>query len=256
MKGNTLVFSIVLLSILVASLFWFKLSTNKEIVPKTITFESQDNLLITADLYMTNKRKAPYIILFHQAGYSRGEYNSIAPRLNKMGFNCLAVDQRSGRSARGVLNNTASEARKLKIGTEYEDALPDLEASLKYVKNELKAEKIIIWGSSYSASLVFVLGEKYQDDVKGILAFSPGEYFKIENRKIEDYATNIKCPVFITSAKDETAWKSMYDKIPSVNKAYYIPEFEGIHGSTALWDTYSDNSDYWEAVTKFLETLL
>jgi dienelactone hydrolase len=255
MNKKIIIISLLLLSIMAIGLYWLSLSRNKVIPPKTITFESRDNLLITADLYMTNNKKAPYIILFHQAGYSRGEYISIAPRLNEMGFNCLAIDQRSGRSARGILNNTAIEAKKLKLGTEYQDALPDLEASLEYVKNELKAEKIIIWGSSYSAAMVFVVGDKYQDDVNGILAFSPGEYFQIENKKIEDYAKNIKCPVFITSARDETGWKSMYDKIPSVNKAYYIPDFEGQHGSSALWDNYTSNNYYWEAVNKFLETL-
>ena len=38
-----------------------------------ITFLAEDGLLITADLYEINPKK-PYILLFHQAGYSRGEY--------------------------------------------------------------------------------------------------------------------------------------------------------------------------------------
>lgn len=256
MKKKIIVFSLVVLSILAGGFYFVQQSRIKVLEPETITFESQDKLLITADLYMTNRKNAPYIILFHQADYSRGEYTSIAPELNKMGFNCLAVDQRSGRTVKGVQNKTAAEAKKLKMKTKYEDALPDLEASLKYVKNELNAKEIIVWGSSYSASLVFVLGDKYQGDVNGILAFSPGEYFKIDDRTIEDYAKNIKCPVFITSARDEIDWKSMYDKIPSDNKAYYIPEFEGKHGSSALWDSYSKSSDYWVPVNKFLKTLL
>lgn len=251
-----IILSLVLLSVLVAVFYFVKLYGNKAIEPKTITFETQDNLMISADLYMTRKQEAPYIILFHQANYSRGEYISIAPVLNKMGFNCLAVDQRSGKLVNGVRNSTAKQATALKLSTQYADALPDMEASLKYVKNELKAEKIIIWGSSYSASLVFVLGEKYPEDIKGILAFSPGEYMKVDNRMIEDYAKNNKCPVFITSAKDETEWKSMYDKIPSDNKAYYIPDFPGKHGSSALWDRYDKSSYYWENVKKFLDTLI
>lgn len=251
------VLSLVFLSALMAVFFFVQLSRVKVLEPKEVVFESEDNLMITADLYMTNKSKAPYIILFHQAGYSRGEYNSIAPVLNKMGFNCLAIDQRAGRSARGVENSTAKQAKALKLRTYYQDALPDMEASLKYIKDELKAEKIIIWGSSYSAALVFVLGEKYPEDIKGILAFSPGEYMKIEGRKIEDYAKNIKCPVFITSTQsEEEEWKPIYEKIPSESKTYYVPsDFPGHHGSSALWEDYDKSSFYWENVEKFLNTL-
>jgi len=223
--------------------------------PETVTFESRDKLTITADLYMTSKKNAPYIILFHQADYSRGEYNTIAPELNKMGFNCLAVDQRSGSNTRGVTNETAKQAKRLKMKMQYADALPDLEAALEYVKGELKAERIIVWGSSYSASLVFVLAEKHPEDIEGLLAFSPGEYMKVDGRSIEDFAKKVTCPVFITSASDETDWKTMYDKIPSENKACYIPDFPGKHGSSALWESYDKSSMYWEPVKKFLETL-
>jgi len=64
---------------------------------KTITFPSHEGVTITADLYITNEDKnIPFIVLFHQAGFSRGEYREIAPKLNKLGFNCMAIDQRSG----------------------------------------------------------------------------------------------------------------------------------------------------------------
>ncbi len=250
-----IILAMLVLSVLFTAPGCSKSSEPVALEPETVTFESRDKLPITAELYMTNKKDVPYIILFHQANYSRGEYNTIAPELNKMGFNCLAVDQRSGSSARGVVNETAKQAKRLKMKAQYADALPDLEAALEYVKGELKAEKIIVWGSSYSASLVFVLSEKYPEDIDGLLAFSPGEYMKVEGRTIEDFAVNVNCPVFITSASDETEWKAMYDKIPSENKACYIPDFPGKHGSSALWESYDKSSFYWEPVKKFLATL-
>ncbi|WP_424352380.1 hypothetical protein, partial [Lutimonas sp.] len=68
---------------------------------ETINFKASDGVTVTADLYMPHKTSAPFILLYHQAGYSRGEYLSIAPQLNAMGFNCLAVDQRSGDKVNG-----------------------------------------------------------------------------------------------------------------------------------------------------------
>jgi len=219
---------------------------------KTITFSATDGLEITADLYQIDKANAPYIILFHQAGFSRGSYRSIAPKLNELGYNCLAIDQRSGNKAYGVENETKKKAVEAKKGTKYIDAIPDVEAALTYVKNDLKSQNIIIWGSSYSASLVIYLGSKFPDQINGILAFSPGEYFKIDDKKIAELAPNITCPVFITSGKNEHGqWEEIYETIKS-EKYYFLPEEGGAHGSKALWPDKKGNEAYWKAVQDFL----
>lgn len=119
---------------------------------ETLTFPSKDGITITADLYSPNPDISPFIILFHQAGWSRGEYLEIAPKLNAMGFNCMAIDQRSGNEVNGIKNQTKIEADKLNKPTEYMDAMPDLEAAIEYVSNKYSESKLIIWGSSYSSS--------------------------------------------------------------------------------------------------------
>ena len=216
-----------------------------DVEPDTITFASKDGLTITADLYKIADENAPYIILFHQAFSSRGEYKTIAPRLNSLGFNCLAVDQRSGLYCKGIKNQTAAKARKLHFGRKYIHALPDLRASLFYVKDELKARKIIVWGSSYSSSLLFVLANEYPEDINGLLAFSPGEYFKDNDKKIMEYAASVKCPVFVTAEKKvKEQAKGIYDKVPSGNKVFLDVKK---HGSRLLWD--SKNAAWEEAVT-------
>ncbi len=218
---------------------------------ETINFTSNDGVKITADLYMTHQTDAPFIILYHQAGYSRGEYREIAPKLNELGFNCLAVDQRSGKEVNGVINQTHIEASKLDKPTEYIDAIPDLEAAYLYVKHSIKPNKIIIWGSSYSAAIVFFLGSAHYD-INGILAFSPGEYFKINGKEIKSYATKVECPVFITSAKNEyDQWKGIYTSLKK-NKSSFLPKNKGKHGSKALWVNNNGNEEYWNAVTNFL----
>jgi len=219
---------------------------------KQIEFKSVDGLLITADIYEIEDKNAPLIILFHQAGFSRGEYREIAPKLNKLGFRCLAIDQRSGEGVNGVVNETNKRALEENKATEYIHALPDLEAAVSYSKSELKANKIIIWGSSYSAALVMYLGAKYKNDIAGILAFSPGEYFKIGNQTFSSYASGITRPVFISSSKKEqSSWQAIYDAIPG-EKYFYLPESEGFHGSRALWKSKEGNEACWKAVTEFL----
>lgn len=219
---------------------------------ESIKFQAKDGVTIKADVYKIKDDNAPYILLFHQASYSRGEYREIAPKLNKLGFNCIAIDQRSGKEVNGVINETFHNAKKANKGTKYPDAFIDLETTLEYAKNELKAKKVIVWGSSYSSSLVFCLGAKYKDKVQGVLSFSPGEYFTLESKTIESYAVQVTCPVFITSAKNEQGqWQDIYDNIKS-QKAFYLPETKGFHGSKALWSSNKGHQNYWKAVEKFL----
>jgi len=243
--------------ILITQLFMFGLTVSFAQSPaETITFNSSDGITITADLYMTANSDAPYIILFHQARYSRGEYLEIAPKLNALGFNCLAIDQRSGDAVNGIINETHKRAIEKNIPTDYLDAYPDMEAALLYTKNALKANKIIIWGSSYSSALVFVLAAKNKDKVDGILSFSPGDYFKLDGKSVSDYAKKIKRPVFITSAKpEENEWRPIYQNLSSKNKSFFLPEDEGFHGSKALWEENAGNENYWKAVEGFLKDL-
>jgi pimeloyl-ACP methyl ester carboxylesterase len=227
---------------------------------KTVSFPSLDEVKITADLYGNSDDRAPLIILFHQAGWSRGEYVEIAPKLLKLGFNCLAVDLRSGGEINGILNKTKIEAVKEKRGTYFLDAYKDMAASLLYAKAQLKPKKIIIWGSSYSSALAFKLAADFSFAVDAILAFSPGEYFVTKKRvKLKNYILNyallIHQPIFITSAKDEIGlWKKLYNSVPGSKKHKFLPtDSKGNHGSRALWKKWPDNKAYWQAVTTFLQ---
>ena len=249
MKNNTILF-----------LFLFNLAfgfaqSGTGFAGETINFKADDGVIITADLYMAHESSAPFIILYHQAGYSRGEYRSIAPRLNALGFNCMAVDQRSGDKVNDIINETHKVADAAKLPTEYLDAIPDLEAAYLYVKYSIKSGKIILWGSSYSAALMFYMGNVHHDNIAGILSFAPGEYFKVNGKELKTYAAHITCPVFVTSAKSEYGnWKAIYDNIKS-DKSSFLPETEGRHGSKALWPDNPSHMVYWEAVEKFLLTI-
>ncbi len=219
---------------------------------KTINFPAKDNIRITADLYLTENEDAPFIILFHQAMFSRGEYIEIAPMLNNWGFNCMAIDQRSGLKVNSILNQTHKNAKNKGKSTKYTDAYPDLETALAYVKKEFSPKKIIVWGSSYSSSLVFILAAKHPE-VDAVLSFSPGEYFKFENKRIADWAKDVKCPVFVTSSKKEAQDCSLIFKNTSNKKnIQFIPEVSGFHGSKALWKNKNGHEKYREAVKKFL----
>ncbi len=224
--------------------------------PKTITFPSEDGLAITADLYLTHGGDAPFIVLFHQAGWSRGEYRRIAPRLNALGYDAMAVDLRSGGKADGVVNATHARAAKKGIGTSYLDAEQDLRAALAYARAHYAKKTLIAWGSSYSAGLVLHVVGEHPELADVVLAFSPGEYYA-KLGKPRDWvaraAAHLRAPVFIASARGEkSSWWSIYEAIPGKAKHYFLPSTAGNHGSRALWPRFSDSKAYWTAVEGFL----
>ncbi len=224
---------------------------------KKITFNAADGLQVTADLYLAHKDlSAPCVVLFHQAGWSRGEYREIAPRLNLLGFNAIAIDQRSGGTVNGIANLTNHAAKKARKGTSFVDAYKDLVAAVKHARANYAKGKLVIWGSSYSAALVLKLLGDSPELADGAIAFSPGEYFQRFGKStswIRNSAVKINKPVFVTSAKAETGnWTDIFVSIPSKFKIAFVPRTKGNHGSRALWSKFRDGKQYWQAVTSFL----
>ncbi len=237
--------------IIITFIFISSYSQNK----KEVTFKSKDNVQITADIYLTENINAPFILLFHQAWFSRGEYIETAPKLNELGFNCIAIDQRSGKKVNGINNKTYKDAQSKGMKTKYPDAFPDLEASLEYIKKNYNPKKIIVLGSSYSSSLVFILASKHKE-INAVLSFSPGEYFEFENKKISDWAKEVDCPVFIASSKKEAPECSeIFKNIKNRKSIQFIPKSKGFHGSKALWTKKEGNQEYWIAVKSFLKIM-
>jgi pimeloyl-ACP methyl ester carboxylesterase len=221
---------------------------------KSIDFPTAGGIQGRADVYPTIHKSATLVLLFHQAGWSRGEYREIAPKLVKAGYRVMAVDQRSGGKVNGVQNETHRRATRMGLARGYLDAYVDMEAALAYARKELAAERIIVWGSSYSASLVLRLAAEHADDVVGVMAFSPGEYFKKEGSAyIRAFARSTKQPVFVTSSKKERdqVWP-IFDASPAKKKILFTPASKGQHGSRALWNQWSDSDVYWAAVNGFL----
>jgi HJR/Mrr/RecB family endonuclease len=70
---------------------------------RRVKFPSKDGVTITADMYEANP-DYPWIVLFHKAQSSRGEFQRIAVKLNKLELNCMAVDLRSGKEANFIVN--------------------------------------------------------------------------------------------------------------------------------------------------------
>lgn len=215
-----------------------------------ITFPSLDSVVITADHYHTNNSN-PVVVLCHQAGWSRGEYLDVAPIFNDMGYNVVAIDQRSGGVVNGIENKTKNSAVTQGKSYEFIDAKQDIMAAVDWAKSKYN-KNVILLGSSYSATLVLMVASE-RHDIEKVLAFSPGEY--MPGVSVQASISGIEAPVFLTSSKQERIQvEKLYDVI--YNSSYrqqFVPKWgDGQHGAKNLWPSMPDQEEYWNAMKIFL----
>lgn len=230
--------------------------------PQQVQLKAVDGRTVFGTFYPVDSPRA-VILLFHQAGSSSGEYADIAPRLQREGYASLAIDARIGGGMYGVNRTMApgSDASDKEGGDpDYLSALPDMEAALAWGKAKAAGAPVVLWGSSYSASLVFLLAASSadRDAVKAILAFSPGEYFS-DKAMVARAAARVRVPVFATAAnaiEEQDEAKAVVRATQSLDRQYYEPA-TGIHGSSTLNATKNPGGadENWRVVLGFLKRI-
>ena len=223
----------------------------KKFIPEKVEFSAGDGLLISGNLYNIGKEK-PIILLAHQAGYNRIEYADIAPKLNELGYNCFAVDLRSGGAFAGKPNNTNVRAVEKGLNPKMIDAQQDITATIDYLYERYN-QKVIVWGSSFSSSLALFEGLN-NSKIKAIVAFSPGDYFGDATTSLSEVFSKIEKPYLATSSKEESkALSKLIRELKAENnQQQFIPKSNGFHGSRALWEGQEGAEEYWNAIIQFL----
>ncbi len=221
--------------------------------PESIELVAADGMTVPGTYRRAADPKA-LILLFHQRGSSRAEFFEIGPRLAANGYSNLAIDQRGGGDKWKVPNEPAEQWGET---DSHFEALPDLEAALAWGSRQ--GPPLLLWGSSYTAALVFPLAADNQLLVRAVLAFSPGEY--LEGHAVTRAAAALDVPVFISSATtlNEVGYaQAVFDAVGSKDKEYFLPEAGSEHGSLAL--IRSENPDgyeeVWGAVLAFLRRVV
>ena len=194
-----------------------------------LTLHAADGVTVYGTLSRAQPHDRSIALLFHQAHANRHEYDSVVPALQKLGFDTLAIDQRSGGDLFGGHNETVA---KLGASADYLAALPDLEAALAWARAQHYA-RIVAVGSSYSSSLVIVLAAKHPQGLSAIASFSPGEYFDDKNQ-IKQAAARVTLPFYITTDPAEAGdVAEVLRDAHGANVVHYQPKV-GVHGASTL----------------------
>lgn len=221
---------------------------------ETITFPSKDGLTITADYYPVKKAKG-FMLLCHRSHCNRGEYRETAPKFNKLGYSCLAIDQRSGMKIFGVTNETKNLAKEKGLPTGYLDAKQDVEAAIDFAYAKNKKKPIILVGSSYTAALGLMIASEQSSDttkkINALITFSADEHLKQTN--LAEIMRLLNIPTFATSAKKEIDdVTQLFRFVDAKYVTQFKPEVEGFHGSKMIWESVKGHETYWEAIEEFL----
>jgi len=224
----------------------------KKFPAKKIVFKTSDDRSVVGELYDIGNNK-PVVLLCHQFGYNKYEYADIAPKLNAIGFNALAVDLTGGGTFAAHNNETVDIGKT-------DAAASNQQVTLDRVKEEIKAAvnflhkkyntEVTLWGSSYSANYAISIAAK-NEKVNAAISFS-GLIPDLSN-----ILSKFNKPVFMTSSKEEVLRvEAILRAVPSKNHViHFIPKSEGDHGSSVLWNGQPYAEEYWAAVESFLNKI-
>ena len=201
---------------------------------------TSDGVTIYGEKYFGDLSEgAPLVLLFHQGGSNgRGEYAEIGGWLNEHGYRAIAWDLREGGDLHGSSNRTVAN---LPDGTEpgYCNADKDLAAALDYVVSNKLADSVVLWGSSYSAALIFQLAADNPEPVAAVVAFSPAAGGPLESCRARMWIQDVKAPMLVLRPESEMELESAVEQqgiLEEGGAEFHVVE-NGRHGSSMLLDT-------------------
>lgn len=202
---------------------------------ETVTTKAADGTIVYGETYFTTlPETAPLIALFHQArSNGRGEYGPLIPWLNGLGYRVIAFDQRSGGDLYGESNRTAAAAKGPKG---YCDAWPDVEAGVVYAHGAAKGAPLVVWGSSYSASLIWRAAATHPAKIDGVVAMSTATGGALDRCGAKAYLPKLQDKAVAVWPDREKGQADALRKTLDTKGVNVILIKNGVHGSSALVD--------------------
>ena len=224
---------------------------------ETVTTQAADGIVVYGETYYgALDDDAPVVALFHLAGGDgRGEYAPLSGWLNKIGLRAIAWDLRSGGDRFGSENRTAAAFAE-DVG--YCEAYPDMAAAFQHSAEIAARAPVVIWGSSYSAALVFTLAAENPADVAALVAASPASGEPMAQCSLDSVLHEVKAPILALRPRREIdVTKAQMEMLIAAGITFHIVE-HGVHGSSMLNDdrTKHDMTADREFVASWLSDIL
>lgn len=209
-----------------------------------LTTQAEDGVTVFGTSYFADlSTDAPLIVLFHQGGSNgRAEYAPLIPWLNAEGYRAIAWDLRAGGDWHGGKNRTAI-AMLPKEAQTYCEAYADIEVALEESLTAAETETAIVWGSSFSATLVFQLAAAYPSKISHVISASPASGPPMGDCQPTQWLDQLQSPALVlrpgSEMKSERVQQQKRD-FEAYGLSVHVIE-NGVHGSSMFVDERTES---------------
>lgn len=190
-----------------------------------LTITASDGVKISAVYYPPIVNGAPAILLVHQVGGSKSDWDTFAKQLQKMGYAAMAIDLRG----HGATGGTANWAK----------APDDVRAAYNVLvaRPEVDSLRTAIIGASIGSNLALMVGAS-EPKVSAVIALSPGlDYLGVNpTASMRNFANR---PVLLVASQGDTY---SYDSAKSLAQLAIAAEPRVLSGATHGTDMLSEPS--------------
>ena len=200
--------------------------------PTPLELTSSDGKTLVADWVPGAESTSPAVVLFHQLGRDRSEWEPLAASLARAGFGVLRMDLRGhGASAGGPDGWRSFEAE------DWAALGGDGAIALQWLKQRPEAERpraVVIGGSSIGSSVAILAGEDPM--VAGVFALSPGRAYRGIDALTPVDAYPAERPILAVAASGEVASAETAREIARVAESGEVRLVEGSGHGLAMLD--------------------
>lgn len=198
-----------------------------------VNLKTKDGVNIAGDFYSVANANAPAVVLLHMMPATKESWRDFAEKLNKNGFQALAIDLRGHGESDGGPNGFQKFS-----DSEHQASIKDADAAVDFFTIQGRSlEKIFLIGASIGANLALQFQSEHSEIKKSVL-LSPGlNYRGIETEPAARKITENQA-VFLAAGGEndkysaETAQK-LFNMLKSKNKELKILKNTG-HGMDIL----------------------
>lgn len=198
-----------------------------------INLKTSDNTNIAGDYYPVKEQNAPAAVLLHMMPATKESWRDFAEKLNKNGFQALAIDLRGHGESDGGPNGFQKFSDR-----EHQTSIKDVEAAVDFFTVQgLPLEKIFLIGASIGANLALQFQSEHPEIKKSVL-LSPGlNYRSIETEPAAGKITGNQA-VFLAAGGENDKYSTettqkLFNMLKSKNKELKILKNAG-HGMDIL----------------------
>lgn len=195
-----------------------------------VRFKTEDGLEIAGNYFPAEKNDAPAVVMLHMMPETKESWNGFAKKVNREGFQCLAIDLRGHGESQGGPMGSKSFSDE-----EHQATINDVVGAISFfIDKGISVEKISLVGASIGANLAIVF-QSENPKLKATVALSPGLNYR--GVEIEHAAKVLKeeQSIFLVAggSNDEYSTETVlkiFDLLKCNNKKKVILENSG-HGT-------------------------